>query len=558
MKLPAERLRGLPPAQAEQLRRAVRYTETGERLMAGQLLWALSTSAPDHPEVLRWRGVHHSAVGEWAAAAGCLQRANAQRPGDFEVLRLLAVAQNNAGDFSAATQSLQAAQLVAKSAADWLALTLEWDHQGRAEQALVAVNRVLALDPGSAVALLQRARSATALGDAASAAADCRSLIARRQHSARAWFMLVDLKTVPLRAEELAQLQAVAQATPLGSADRLMLDFALGKACEDAGQVDLAFSTLQQANSAARARHPWDATAFSERVRAVQAAFEKPMPTAQDRAQDRGQEQGRDRGEQLGQEIIFLVGLPRSGTTLVEQVLASHSQVEGASELPYLHAVIEEESRRLARPFPTWVGAASREDWTRLGQRYLSLSQRWRVQRHVSTDKLPENWLLAGAALAMLPGARVIDCRRDAVETCWSCFKQLFGPNQVGFTYDFNTLAAYWHDYDRLCQFWAQRHGARFHVQHYERLVAEPEAQIRGLLVACGLQFEVGCLDFHKARRAIRTPSALQVRQPMVKVSTPAARYGSLMDPLRALLRSPAAAPPPDSGQAGLPLGLGG
>jgi Sulfotransferase family len=171
-----------------------------------------------------------------------------------------------------------------------------------------------------------------------------------------------------------------------------------------------------------------------------------------------------------------------------------------------------------------------------MGRRYLSLSARWRAQRPVSTDKLPENWLLAGAALAMLPEAVVIDCRRDATETSWSCYKQLFGPHHVAFTYSFQTLAAYWHDYDDLCQFWAHRYGARFHVQHYERLVAEPEAQIRALLLACGLPFEAGCMEFHKAQRAIRTPSALQVRQPMKKTSTPAAQYGPLLDPLRQLL----------------------
>lgn len=526
------RLQGLNPAQAEQLRRAVAYIQAGDRLMAGQTLLVLSREVPDHPEVQRWLGVDHAALGEWAAAAKCLQTADAQRPGDFEVLRLLAAMHNNTGDFRAAAQSLQAAKACARTAANWLALTLEFDRQGLADEALAAVNTLLALDPGSSVALLQRARSAASLGDAQSAAADCRTLISRQQLSARAWFALVDLKTVPLSKGERADLERTAQAQPLGSQDRLLLDFALGKALEDAGELDQALLTLQRANTAARASHSWDATGFSQHVQAVQNAFTGMAASANEQ----------------GQEIIFLVGLPRAGTTLVEQVLASHSQVEGASELPYLRNVIDEESRRLSRPFPLWVPAATSADWTRLGQRYLSLSARWRAQHRISTDKLPENWLLAGAAMAMLPGAHVIDCRRDALETCWSCFKQLFGPRQVGFTYSFETLAAYWHDYDRLSRFWAHRNAARFHVQHYERLVAEPEAQIRAMLSACGLAFEPGCLEPHKAQRAIRTPSALQVRQPMLRTSTPAARYGALLHPLRALLADTETA-----GQAGLP-----
>ncbi len=521
------RTHGLNPMQAEQLRRAVRFSEAGDRLMAGQTLFNLSKIVPGHPEVLRWQGIEHAAIGEWAAAAACLAQSAAQRPGDFEVLRLLAAVQNNASDFRAAADSLQAAQACATGAAQWLALMLEFDRQGDAEKALAAANQLLMLDPSSAVALLQRARSATALGNAAAAAADCRTLIQRQQHVARAWFSLVDLKTVRLSETETQDLERTTLATPLGSPDRVLLDFALGKALEDAGHVEKAFNTLARANAAVCTHSTWDAAQFTQHVQAVHTAFAGDVAAAADPSQ--------------GHEIVFLVGLPRSGTTLVEQVLASHSQVEGASELPYLRAVIDEESRRLSKPFPAWVASASPEDWARMGRRYLTLSARWRAQRPVATDKLPENWLLAGAALAMLPGARVIDCRRDAVETCWSCFKQLFGPGHVGFTYNVQTLAAYWCDYDRLCRFWAQRLGANFYVQHYERLVAEPEAQIRSLLSACGLAFEASCLQFHQAQRAIRTPSALQVRQPLHKTSTPAAQYGPLLDPLREALGKPRA-----------------
>lgn len=516
-----ERLRGLKPAQAEQLRQVMRDLARSDLLMAGQALLALSSSAPDHPEVLRWRGVRHMAVGEWAEAAVCLSRSTQLRPGDFAVWVPLAQAQELSGDYAAARLSLQAAEACAGNPAQWLALSIECDRQGETEQALRAINQALASHPQAPVPLLQRARCQHALGMASGAAADCRTLIAAGQLAARAWFTLLDLKTVRLQEGELAQLEQAAHAPACSSADRQLLDFALGKALEDAGRFDAALAALHRANASVRSQQPWDSAAFARRVAGIQSAFEggpQHAATAQ------------------GAEVIFLVGLPRSGTTLVEQVLASHSGVEGASELPYLNTVVEEESRRRAQAFPNWVATASREDWTRLGQRYLHLSARWRSRRPVATDKLPENWLLAGAALAMLPDARVIDCRRDAVETCWSCYKQLFGPQQVGFTYSLETLAAYWHTYDATCRFWAQRHPQHFRAQSYEALVAEPEAQIRALLAFCGLPFEPACLEFHTAQRAIRTPSALQVRQPMKRASTPAAGYGALLDPLRKLL----------------------
>ena len=517
-----ERLRGLKPAQAEQLRRAMGLLSGGERLLAGQLLLNLARSAPDHPELLRCQGLWYGAEGDWPRAAACLERSHAQRPGDFVLLLQLGTAQDRAGDSAAAPRSLQAAGGLAKTAEEWLALSLEFDRQGYVEAAMTAVQQVLARQPGLPVALLQRARCATALGQAELAAADCRTLIAARQLLSRAWFLLADLKIVKLSAEELAQLERTA-AAPLDTMtaeDQVMLHFALGKGLEDAGRVDAAFAALQHANREARASRPWDPAAFQREVDALRQTFDAaPPPAAGTR----------------GREVIFLVGLPRSGTTLVEQVLASHSQVEGASELPYLGRILNQESQRLGKPLGQWAAVATEQDWARMGQDYLDQSARWRADKPVATDKLPDNWLWAGAALRMLPGARVIDCKRDPVETCWSCYKQLFGPGMEHFSYSFEGLAGYWHAYDGLSRFWAERYPTRFRAQHYEALVAEPEAQIRALLEFCGLPFEAGCLDFHTVQRAIRTPSALQVRQPMRRTSTPGAAYGALLDPLRGL-----------------------
>ncbi len=498
--------------------------DQGDSLMSGQILLDLSRSAPDHPEVLRLCGKQHLRAGNDPAAARCLADAARQRPGDFALLLDLAQAQDQAGDFAAALHSLQSALPCACTPAESFALSVACDSQGHAELALTAVERSLALQPHDAAAMLQRVRCLKALGHAQRAAADCRHLIANRQAVARAWFSLVDLKTVALTADERSQLGREAMAAGNAVTDQLLLDFACGKALEDAGDVEAAFAALGRANRVAYALYPWDAAAFSNRVDAVLDAF-----AAAPRVQARSQ----------GREVLFLVGLPRSGSTLVEQVLASHSAVEGASELPYLSAVIEAESKRLARPFPLWVAGASEADWTRLGQHYLRLSARWRAQRPIATDKLPENWLLAGAALRMLPEARVIDCRRDALQTCWSCYKQLFAPQRVAFTYSFEALAAYWADCTRASAFWADRHGSRFRIQSYEALVANPEAQIRDLLAFCDLPFEIACLSFHQSQRAIRTPSALQVRQPLRTPSTPASGYGVLLDPLRHWLANP-------------------
>ena len=535
-----QRLHGLQPAQAEDLRRAVKLLQSGDRLLSGQLLWLLRQQAPAHAEVLRWSALRHAELAEWADAADCLQRAVAVRADDQQLWLLLARAQEHAGQALAALPSLQAAMGCQGDAQSWFALSVECDRQGAYEQALQAIEQALRQSARAApppAFLLQRSRCLKALGQAAQAAADCRALIASGRERARAWFALVDLKTVPLSADELQQLQATAAAPPatLPAGDRMLLDFALGKALEDAGQPADAFAVLARANRAAQATHRWDADAFARHVDAVRHAFgpqSAPALLQPENAAHAGQ----------GREVIFLVGLPRSGTTLVEQVLAAHPAVEGASELPYLQQVIDAESQARRQPFPDWCAAASAADWARLGQDYLRRSAHWRASKPTATDKLPENWLLAGAVMAMLPAARIIDCRRDPVETCWSCYKQLFGPGRVGFTYAFDDLAAYWQAYDSLCRLWAEHWPLRFRAQSYEALVAAPEAQIRAVLDFCGLPFDAACLQFHTAQRAIRTPSALQVRQPLTRTSTPAAQYGALLGPLRDRLAAAARA----------------
>ena len=518
-----KRLRGLLPAQVVLMRQLIRVAAAGNRALAAQWLLELAEQAPDHPEVLFWQGLRHGEDGAWALATQVLGRVAAVRSDDFDVWFMLGSAQGNDNDTVAARRSLGQAARCARNASDWLKLSIECDRQGFYDDALAAADAALRLDARSVVGLLQRSRCHQALGHAEAAAADCRALIATNSEAARAWFALVDLKTVALTDTERRQLETAAMRANVAAEDRQFLDFALGKALEDAGEFERALTVFKRANDAVRAAIPWNGAAFARRMADVHAAFSKG-PVAS--------------GALQGREMIFIVGLPRSGSTLVEQVLAAHPLVEGASELPYLNQVLDAESRRRGQPFPLWVNAASPADWTRLGAQYLRLSARWRLHKPIATDKLPDNWQFVGAIRAMLPEARILDCRRDPLETCWSCYKQLFGPGLAAFSYDFESLVQQWRACTQLGDFWARQHPSHVRVQPYEALVAEPEAQIRDLLAFCELPFDNACLHFQNAQRAIRTPSALQVRQPLGQASTPAARYGALLNSLRLALAS--------------------
>jgi hypothetical protein len=241
---------------------------------------------------------------------------------------------------------------------------------------------------------------------------------------------------------------------------------------------------------------------------------------------------------QLGREVIFVISLPRSASTLTEQILASHPQVNGADELQTLPSILLEESTRRGLDFHEWAPQATAEDWERLGRSYMQRTKSWQ-SRSRFTDKGLITWQLVGAAHAMLPGAKFVNCRREPIETIWSCFKQLFPVGQP-FAYDIHELVAFWRDYNRLLRFWHGRHPGLIYENVYEKLVANPEPQIRNMLDHCELPFDPTCLSFHETRRTVRTPSAAQVRQPLRNDTARAHRYGALLDPLRKALRAAA------------------
>jgi hypothetical protein len=228
--------------------------------------------------------------------------------------------------------------------------------------------------------------------------------------------------------------------------------------------------------------------------------------------------------------------MPRSGSTLVEQILASHRDVEGANEISDMLQLIDAESRRQDSTFPLWAPGATAEDWQRLGREYLARTARWRAAKPRFTDKNLLGWHYVGAALAMLPAARVIIVQRDPVETCLACYRHSF-TDAAAFACDLDDLADYCAGFLGLTRFWLEKYPAQVFDLQYEALVANPEDVIRRMLDFCGLPFDPACLESHKTARAVLTPSASQVRQPLHRGSARSARYGDRLDRLRQRLR---------------------
>ncbi|MBM7130201.1 sulfotransferase [Dyella mobilis] len=493
----------------------------GQPAQAANLLSPLLANYPDHPEVLRLHANVLNARREHKLALRDMRRALEQRPQDATYNNSYAVILAEAGELDLAIEFLRrACELQPSLVVGWYNLGLFLIRSARFEEARDALRRAVALAPDYAAARAQYADLLRMDNLRDEAIAEYRKLLAGQPWAGMAWWGLAEIKTLRLEADDSNAIRRAMAHPRASDGDRIALGFALAKAEDDQGRYADAMQALAEANATAQRYRTWDAAGFVRTMESIRAA----TCTA-------------DAGQELGSEVIFIVGMPRSGSTLIEQILASHSQVEGAAELPDLPMVIGEESTRRKKAYPAWLSDASAEDWRRLGQRYLERTARWRKNRPAFTDKLPNNWMHVGMIRAMLPGARIVISRRDALETCFSCYRQYFPGND--YTRGFSDLAGYWRSFDVAATHWAQKEPAHVYEHVYEDLLKDPEGRIRQLLAFCQLPFEEACLHFNETQRAVGTPSAMQVRQPLRSDTARSPRYGALLNPLREALGLP-------------------
>jgi hypothetical protein len=315
----------------------------------------------------------------------------------------------------------------------------------------------------------------------------------------------------------------------LAEEDRFHLHFALGKALEDEGDYQESFEHYAKGNASRRKGIQYDRRETTSYVQRSKAFFTAEFFRAQAGKGD------------PAPDPIFIVGLPRSGSTLIEQILSSHSQVEGTMELPDVISIVRRLSGRKKRSdvsaYPESLRAFSPEEIRALGSEYL---ERTRVQRKSGRpffiDKTPQNFLHAGLIHTMLPNAKIVDARRHPLSCGFSCFKQHFARGH-NFSYDLSELGHYYADYVDLMSHFDAVLPHRIHRVFYERMVEDPEREIRALLVYCGLPFEETCLRFYETERAIRTPSSEQVRLPIFAEGVDQWRnYETWLEPLKQAL----------------------
>ena len=383
-------------------------------------------------------------------------------------------------------------------------LAIESMQTGNYDRAFELFGSVLARLPGDPATLTSRGHALKTVGDQERAVASYRAAIAARPGHGDAYYALANLKTYRFTEAELAAMQVQAARTDIGFMDRVHLAFALGKAFEDRAEHAQSFRFYELGNDLKRRQTGYDADRMTAEMDAQKRVCTSELFESKANVGSRVR------------DPIFILGLPRAGSTLLEQILASHSQIDGTLELPNILALAHKLRGRKAGKsrYPDVLHDLDADQFAEMGDRFIEDTRIHRQGAPFFIDKMPNNFRHIGLIHLILPNATIIDARRDAMDCCFSGFKQLFAEGQ-DFTYGLTEIGRYYRDYVGLMDHWDSVLPGRVLRVNHEDVLDDLEGQTRRMLDHIGLPFEESCLDFHRTERAVRTASSEQVRRPL-------------------------------------------
>lgn len=402
-------------------------------------------------------------------------------------------------------------------------LAIECIQTGDYERGLTLFDQVLEKLPNDPASLTSRGHALKTKGDRTEAEASYAAAIAAKPDHGDAWYALANLKTYRFSDGEIAAMQEQAARGDLAFMDRVHLNFALAKALEDEGDYEASFARYDEGNALKRAQTRYSADAMT---RELSRQKELCTPDLFEKHAGAGHE---------APDPIFILGLPRAGSTLLEQILASHSQIDGTLELPNILALAHRLRGRKAGQsrYPEILHELPGEQLAKFGEDFIENTRIHRAGAPFFIDKMPNNFRHIGLIHLILPNAKIIDARRAPMDCCFSGFKQLFAEGQE-FTYGLTEVGRYYADYVDLMQHWDDvLPGKVLRVQH-EDVLDDLEGQTRRMLDFLGVPFEEQCLAFHKTDRAVRTASSEQVREPINRKGQGAWKpFEPWLDPLK-------------------------
>jgi len=379
---------------------------------------------------------------------------------------------------------------------------------GEHERALTLYRELIVHAPRPADLHLSIAHCLKTLGRQQEAIESYRASAAARPDFGDAYWSLANLKTYRFTDEEIARMRSEEAASTTQLVDRYHLCFALGKACEDRGRFEESFRYYERGNALKRSESRYRPEPFERNTRLQIEVCTREFFASREGVGSKSV------------EPIFIVGLPRAGSTLLEQILASHSRVEGTHELADVQRLVMELQGRdpdMSNPrYPRVLAQLKSEDFLRFGEKYLSDTRFYRTDKPYFIDKMPNNFRHIGLIHLMLPNARIIDARREPMACCFSNLKQLFANGQE-FTYGIEDIARYYRTYLELMRHWDEVLPGRILRVWHEDVVEDLEGNVRRILDFCGLPFEPACVEFYRTDRSILSASSEQVRQPIFR-----------------------------------------
>ena len=389
-----------------------------------------------------------------------------------------------------------------------LAYAVTLQQTNNQKEALKLYDEILAIDKLNPEVLVSKGHLLKTFGDVNSSIKSYKSSYEIDKYYGDAYWSLANLKTYEFTENEILQLEKMTKDEYVNENEKIYMNFALGKAYEDRGDYEKSFQNYQEGNSTKKQFTKFDLALFHEECTNQKEVCTNDLF-----------EQKKDWGLD-SKEPIFILGLPRVGSTLLEQILSSHSQVEATHELPNILAlshklnlrkVLDKTSR-----YPDILLSLSAPQLKLIGEHYINDAEIFRSNKPYFIDKMPNNFRHIGLIKLILPNAKIIDIRRSSMSACFSCYKQLFAEGQE-FTYDFKDLAGYYNNYVELMDHWNKVLPNQILSIDYENLVNNFEESVHNILDYCNLDFEESCLNFYKSKRSVRTPSSEQVRQPIYK-----------------------------------------
>ena len=330
-----------------------------------------------------------------------------------------------------------------------------------------------------------------------------KNTILQNNLSGEAYWSLANLKTYSFSMNEIKDMEETLKGD-MSDIERSQMHFALGKAYEVNKDFDKSFKNYYKGNKVKKGLIKYSSDDTTDKTKKILNFFnqENIQKLAKSSIQDR--------------DPIFVLGMPRSGSTLVDQIISSHSKVDGTQELPNIIKIAGELNTNNQNNYPDVLKELDESKLSNLGKDYISETAWARDNAPFFIDKMPNNFIHIGLIKTILPNAKIIDTRRDPMDTCFSCFKQFFARGQL-FTYSLEDLGNYYIDYIRALNHWHNVYGKDIYTVHYNNVINETEETIRELIDYCELPFEKECLEFYKSSRPVKTPSAEQVRQPIYK-----------------------------------------